>query len=94
MFSNPDVLDNTGVLAEELIKDMINLDHTQRPPAKAILTHPLFWSSEKILNFLQVSFIEIYGMFGTFSDKHNSLEIRMSVIGSRNWNIITIRYER
>lgn len=59
IFSNPDVLDSTGVLAEELIKDMINLDHTQRPPAKAILTHPLFWSSEKILNFLQVSFIEI-----------------------------------
>lgn len=59
MFSNPDILDSTGVLAEELIKDMINEDHTQRPPAKAILTHPLFWSSEKILNFLQVGCIEI-----------------------------------
>lgn len=95
MFSNPDCLDSTGILAEELIKDMINQDHTQRPPAKAILTHPVFWHSEKILNFLQVSFIKIPTLcrFGTFSNKHNSLEHRMSVIGSRNWIINTIRYE-
>ncbi|CAM6031442.1 unnamed protein product, partial [Sphagnum compactum] len=41
------------VLAEELIKDMINKDSNRRPPAKAILKHPLFWNEEKILAFLQ-----------------------------------------
>lgn len=54
LFSNPDVLDSTGVLAEQLIKDMISKEAVQRPTIKAILTHPFFWNSEKILNFLQV----------------------------------------
>lgn len=42
-----------GVLAEELIKDMIHRDPARRPPARAILKHPLFWNEEKILAFLQ-----------------------------------------
>lgn len=54
LFSNPDMLDSTGVLAEELIKDMINREPIKRPTAKAILSHPFFWNAEKILNFLQV----------------------------------------
>lgn len=55
MFNNPDALDNAGVLAEELIKDMISKDPQRRPTAKAILTHPFFWSAERMLNFLQVN---------------------------------------
>uniref|UniRef100_A0A336M6W9 non-specific serine/threonine protein kinase n=1 Tax=Culicoides sonorensis TaxID=179676 RepID=A0A336M6W9_CULSO len=52
------VLNCTGpthrdVLAEELIKDMIHRDPARRPPAKAILKHPLFWNEQKILAFLQ-----------------------------------------
>lgn len=41
------------VLAEELIKDMINEDAGRRPLAPAILKHPIFWNEEKILAFLQ-----------------------------------------
>lgn len=54
LFSNSDMLDSTGVLAEELIKDMISREPVKRPTAKAILSHPFFWNAEKILNFLQV----------------------------------------
>lgn len=56
MFNNPEVLDSTGVLAEELIKDMISMDPVHRPTAKAVLKHPFFWNAEKVLNFLQVTF--------------------------------------
>lgn len=56
LFNNPGVLDSVGVLAEELITDMIKIEPTERPSAKAILSHPFFWNAEKILNFLQVSF--------------------------------------
>lgn len=55
LFSNADALDSTGILAEELIKDMISKDSLHRPTAKAILTHPFFWNGDKILNFLQVN---------------------------------------
>lgn len=87
VFSNPDVLDSTGVLAEELIKDMLSKDPTQRPPAKAILTHPLFWNSEKILNFLQVSSAQIkFFFFELFTDEcMHFFGNRMSVIASRSW---------
>lgn len=51
--------DSTSVLAEELITDMISKDPAKRPPAKAVIMHPFFWNSEKILNFLQVIKIRI-----------------------------------
>lgn len=44
---------HTNVLAEEIIRDMINDEAPCRPTAKDILNHPLFWSSERILSFLQ-----------------------------------------
>lgn len=47
--------DNTEVLAEELITDMISKDPSKRPSAKAVVNHPLFWNGEKVLNFLQVN---------------------------------------
>lgn len=56
LFSNDEVLDNVGVLADQLIKDMIDKDPSNRPTAKDILTHPFFWNAEKVLNFLQVCF--------------------------------------
>lgn len=52
---NHSQMDSTSVLAEELITDMISRDPAKRPPAKAVLMHPYFWNSEKILNFLQVN---------------------------------------
>lgn len=54
LFSNEEVLDSFGVLAEQLIKSMISREPNKRPSAKAILTHPFFWNAEKVLNFLQV----------------------------------------
>ncbi|XP_055641091.1 serine/threonine-protein kinase/endoribonuclease IRE1 [Toxorhynchites rutilus septentrionalis] len=42
-----------STLAEELIADMISTDQSERPPAAAIRNHPLFWSNERILSFLQ-----------------------------------------
>ncbi|XP_021710632.1 serine/threonine-protein kinase/endoribonuclease IRE1 [Aedes aegypti] len=44
---------NLSVLAEELICDMIAADQNKRPPASAVRNHPLFWSNERILSFLQ-----------------------------------------
>ncbi|XP_053692235.1 serine/threonine-protein kinase/endoribonuclease IRE1 [Sabethes cyaneus] len=44
---------NMSVLAEELIADMISADQTKRPPATSVRNHPLFWSNERILSFLQ-----------------------------------------
>ena len=32
---------------------MISVDPLERPPARAILRHPIFWSKEKILAFFQ-----------------------------------------
>lgn len=54
LFNDPNVLDSNGVLAQELIADMIRKEPIKRPSAKAILSHPFFWNAEKILNFLQV----------------------------------------
>lgn len=44
---------NEDVLGKELIADMINKEANKRPTARAICNHPLFWSEEKILAFLQ-----------------------------------------
>lgn len=44
---------HTSVLAEEMIRDMINDEAHFRPTARGILNHPLFWPSERILSFLQ-----------------------------------------
>lgn len=46
-------LTHSSVLAEELIRDMIQKDPNRRPTARAILKHPLFWNEERILSFLQ-----------------------------------------
>lgn len=54
LFNDPNVLDSNGVLAQELIADMIRKEPIKRPSAKSILSHPFFWNAEKILNFLQV----------------------------------------
>lgn len=54
LFSNEEMLDSSGILAEQLIKDMISKEPIKRPTAKATLTHPFFWNAEKVLNFLQV----------------------------------------
>lgn len=44
---------HTNVLAEEMIRDMINDEAHFRPTARGILNHPLFWPTERILSFLQ-----------------------------------------
>lgn len=44
---------NEDVLGKELIADMISKEANKRPTARAICNHPLFWSEEKILAFLQ-----------------------------------------
>ena len=33
---------------------MIEAEPNKRPPAAAVLKHPIFWGKERILNFLQV----------------------------------------
>ena len=40
-----------NVASYTLIEKMISLDPLERPPARAILIHPIFWSKEKILGF-------------------------------------------
>ena len=42
-----------SILAVQLIQDMINHDPAIRPKASTVKKHPLFWSPEKILSFLQ-----------------------------------------
>jgi serine/threonine-protein kinase/endoribonuclease IRE1 len=39
--------------ARALIEKMISVEHTHRPTTTAVLRHPMFWPSEKVLNFLQ-----------------------------------------
>jgi len=41
------------VAALPLVSRMLSVDPNQRPPAGAVLRHPLFWSKEKMLHFLQ-----------------------------------------
>lgn len=41
------------VSAHTLIEKMLSIDPLERPPARAILRHPIFWSKEKILAFFQ-----------------------------------------
>ena len=40
--------------AFSLVKKMIASEPNDRPPAGAVLKHPMFWGKERILNFLQV----------------------------------------
>ncbi|XP_052869117.1 uncharacterized protein LOC128274834 [Anopheles cruzii] len=45
--------DNRTVLAEEIIRDMIQSDASKRPSARAIANHPLLWHNKRVLEFLQ-----------------------------------------
>jgi len=36
-----------------LIEKMLSIDPLERPPAHAILKHPIFWQTEKVLAFFQ-----------------------------------------
>lgn len=49
-----EISSNDEELALLLIKAMISSDPTERPPASAICTYPIFWSSSEILGFFQV----------------------------------------
>ncbi|ORX44369.1 hypothetical protein BCR36DRAFT_301873 [Piromyces finnis] len=42
-----------NIEAKDLIEHMIQSDYRKRPSAKAIMSHPYFWSSQQRLNFLQ-----------------------------------------
>lgn len=53
LFAAAEETTHTNVLAEELIADMIEEEAGKRPTAVAVLNHPLFWKSERILSFLQ-----------------------------------------
>ena len=39
--------------ALNLIEKMIGSEPSLRPPASAVLKHPMFWSKDKVLTFLQ-----------------------------------------
>jgi len=49
---NLDLL-NQQILHQSLIQKMLSPEPTDRPPAAALLKHPVFWGKEKVLNFLQ-----------------------------------------
>jgi serine/threonine-protein kinase/endoribonuclease IRE1 len=42
-----------NVSAHTLIEKMLSVDPLERPPARAILKHPIFWAKEKVLAFFQ-----------------------------------------
>lgn len=44
------------LLTSALVKSMVSWEPLERPPAKAVLSHPLFWSKAKIMAFFQVDF--------------------------------------
>ena len=50
-FSLKDVADNHLVV--NLIEKMIGTEPSLRPPSSAVLKHPVFWSKDKNLTFLQ-----------------------------------------
>ena len=43
------------VTAKSLIEKMLSHESKERPSAQAVLRHPMFWTKEKVLNFLQVN---------------------------------------
>ncbi|EFX77192.1 hypothetical protein DAPPUDRAFT_305906 [Daphnia pulex] len=43
----------SNVSAHTLIEKMLSVDPLERPPARAILKHPIFWAKEKVLAFFQ-----------------------------------------
>ena len=43
----------SNVSAHTLIEKMLSIDPLERPPARAILKHPIFWAKEKVLAFFQ-----------------------------------------
>lgn len=47
-----DLLGDIGVLAKDLIGQMILQDPKARPDATTVLRHPFFWNAERRLNFL------------------------------------------
>jgi hypothetical protein len=47
------MFDERWSTARALIEKMISVEHTHRPTTTAVLRHPMFWPSEKVLNFLQ-----------------------------------------
>eukprot|EP00095_Tigriopus_kingsejongensis_P001876 maker-scaffold70_size417918-snap-gene-2.12 protein:Tk01876 transcript:maker-scaffold70_size417918-snap-gene-2.12-mRNA-1 annotation:"hypothetical protein DAPPUDRAFT_305906" len=50
---NLDKLTTSQIVERSLVEQMIHQEQGCRPTAKAVLRHPLFWSKEKVLNFLQ-----------------------------------------
>lgn len=53
----PDWLSN---IQKTLISAMISSTPELRPSCEAILEHPIFWNSDKILNFFQVNNLKVY----------------------------------
>ena len=47
-----DILGDLGVLAKDLIGQMIQANPKDRPDATTVLQHPFFWTAERRLNFL------------------------------------------
>lgn len=48
-----DTAESSKILAEQLVVAMLSRDAQRRPPARALLNHPFFWSAERVLAFLQ-----------------------------------------
>jgi len=44
---------SANVTSHCLIEKMLSIDPLERPPARAILKHPIFWQTEKVLAFFQ-----------------------------------------
>lgn len=78
---NTDIIILLQILAGELISDMIHRDPQSRPPAKCIGNHPIFWTDQKILAFLQ-----------DVSDRVEKLQFNVEPLKSleKNGNIVVL----
>ncbi|VDO98820.1 unnamed protein product [Soboliphyme baturini] len=69
-----------------LIKQMVSHSRTSRPSAKEILKHPVFWTSEKRLQFLQDVSDRIENE-DIFSPVVRNLERGSSVVTANDWRL-------
>ena len=79
-------ISNIDVLVLELVSDMISKDYVNRPTSLAILNHPLFWSDEKILSFLQDVSDRVEKLVIT-SDPLRGLEKNAKFVVRDDWSV-------
>lgn len=75
------------ILSSQLIADMINHNPNERPTAAIIRIHPIFWSEERVLAFLQDVSDRVEKSNANFIEPLKRLEKNAQLVVRDDWSL-------